>query len=410
MKIVRILSIKYIQKLCDVVFKKLPNEYEYKDVISSFRRERLLHPNFFPEALANFGYEVHDFVIDFPPLLKFWGNPCQPYDALFCFANHHRPEIIYFEREAIALVPKEVKARLRTLSSVRLLSGYWGAQLGAGFNTTIFAHLDHLFSIDEVLTQQLKAYVPKTDMLRSCFDGKQIPLPPFAKRTREIAFFGTSGYGSGDHKNRFLTLRYLCLNFPIELWCDEPKRDRRAEIRHSLVRAASLLPPWFLNFLADNMPLKRKIFQDGRVFVLGEKRSPWHIQFCPLREEFTQIVRKPVFGHEYEEKIKETKIVFNCHVDNMLLYGNMRTYEATGLGALLLTDRPQQMKNLFIPDEEIVTYSSIEEIKEKISYLQNHPYDLEKMAKKGHERTMKDHTIFNRAALIDKAFQTLNKR
>ena len=39
----------------------------------------------------------------------------------------------------------------------------------------------------------------------------------------------------------------------------------------------------------------------------------------------------------------------------------MRLYEATGMGSLLLTDRKDNLRQLFEEDHEIVTYESKEE-------------------------------------------------
>lgn len=407
MKIVRILSVHYLKILCDSIFDTTPTELKYDDIISIFRENRVLHPNFLPEALYSLGYEVFDFIIDLPKIHHFWTHSTNPHTALVQFILHHKPEIVYFERASIEFVPEEIKKKIREIPSVHLVSGYWGAQLSSRLHSKTFKHIDHLFSIDETLTEQLQKYVPKTTMLRSSFDGKKSTLPDFSQRFRDLAFFGTSGYGFADHQIRFHMLRSLCKNVPIEMWCDEPKRDLRGGLRFALVKKASFLPIKFLEFFAYKSNFKQKFFIDALSFLRGENLMPWHLKFIPLKEEFPQIVNSPVHGVEYEKKIKETKIVFNCHVDNPLLYGNMRTYEVTGLGALLLTDRAEKMKNLFVPDEEIVTYSSIEEAKEKIAFLYNHPKEMERIAKKGHEKTMKEHTIFKRAEKMAEVFQKL---
>ncbi|MEN9626185.1 MAG: hypothetical protein RL557_513, partial [archaeon] len=397
MKIVRVLAVNYLRKKACSVFKQISKDVTYDDVISVFRKERLLSPNFFPEALKGLGYEVFDFIADFPEIHHFWATPPDPHQALVNFVCHHKPEIVYFERAAIHAVPKWIKKKIKNISSVRLISGYWGADLSANLSPDTFAYIDHLFSIDEVLTEQLSRYVPLTDMLRSSFDGHRVSFPAFSSRFREIAFFGTSGYGFADHRIRFLILRHLCQYFPIEMWCDEPRRDYLGELRAQLVRWSSLLPVTLLKIAAHKIQNKRKFFLDAIAVSEGHDPFSWHLKFRPLRHEFPEIVCAPVHGAEYENRIKETKIVFNCHVDNTALYGNMRTYEATGLGALLLTDRPEQMRKLFVPDEEIITYASLEEAKEKMIFLRDHPEIVERIAKKGYERVMRDHTIFSRA-------------
>jgi spore maturation protein CgeB len=51
---------------------------------------------------------------------------------------------------------------------------------------------------------------------------------------------------------------------------------------------------------------------------------------------------------------------------------NMRLYEATGVGTLLITDAQQNLPEILEPDEEVVTYASTDELIEKIEhYLSN---------------------------------------
>ena len=85
---------------------------------------------------------------------------------------------------------------------------------------------------------------------------------------------------------------------------------------------------------------------------------------------------------------------------------NMRLYEATGMGSLLLTDKKDNLKKLFEEDREIVTYKSKEEALHKYNYLINNPAELANIAKAGQLRTLKEHTYENR---IKELIQILNK-
>ena len=65
------------------------------------------------------------------------------------------------------------------------------------------------------------------------------------------------------------------------------------------------------------------------------------------------------------------------------------------------------MKDLFEEDKEVVTYSSIDEAVEKVTYLLNHPDEAEQIAKAGQARTLKDHTIMDRCKQIDEVIKKL---
>jgi len=113
------------------------------------------------------------------------------------------------------------------------------------------------------------------------------------------------------------------------------------------------------------------------------------------------------WGLDMYNILSRTKISFNRHInvaENNA--NNMRLYEATGMGSLLLTDRKDNLRKLFEEDREIVTYESKEEALEKYNYLINRPEELANIAKAGQLRTLKDHSYENR---IKELIQIINK-
>jgi spore maturation protein CgeB len=74
----------------------------------------------------------------------------------------------------------------------------------------------------------------------------------------------------------------------------------------------------------------------------------------------------------------------------------MRLYEATGVGAMLLTDRKDNLHELFEIDKEVVSYSSKEEAAELVRYYLDHPEESQKIAQAGQARTLRDHTYEKR--------------
>ena len=103
------------------------------------------------------------------------------------------------------------------------------------------------------------------------------------------------------------------------------------------------------------------------------------------------------WGLDMYNILSRSKISFNRHInvaENNA--NNMRLYEATGMGSLLLTDRKDNLGQLFEEDHEIITYNSKEEALDKFNYLINKPEELAKIAKAGQLRTLKDHTYETR--------------
>lgn len=85
---------------------------------------------------------------------------------------------------------------------------------------------------------------------------------------------------------------------------------------------------------------------------------------------------------------------------------NMRLFEATGVGSLLITDRKDNLGELFEVGKEVVAYSSPEEAAELIRYYIAHSDEARLIARAGHERTLKEHSY---KARIIELIPLLNK-
>ncbi|WP_028547603.1 CgeB family protein [Paenibacillus sp. UNC451MF] len=82
------------------------------------------------------------------------------------------------------------------------------------------------------------------------------------------------------------------------------------------------------------------------------------------------------------------------------LSSNPRTFEICGSGAFQLTDARQDLPNLYGPGQELATYSSAEELIEKIEYYLHHEEERNDLALKGLQRTLRDHTFDHRVAVL----------
>lgn len=105
----------------------------------------------------------------------------------------------------------------------------------------------------------------------------------------------------------------------------------------------------------------------------------------------------PLYGLDVYRLYSNSKIVINRHILASSNYANnSRMYEATGMGALLVTEMRENLSEMFEPGKEVVTYESPEEALEKIDYYLKHESERKKIAAAGHERTLKEHTYKNR--------------
>ena len=103
-----------------------------------------------------------------------------------------------------------------------------------------------------------------------------------------------------------------------------------------------------------------------------------------------------IFGIQMYQLISDSRIILNNHINiskNEMV--NIRLFEATGLGACLLTDYKSNIFDFFELDE-IVTYKNNEEAIEKLKYLTNNPEEVKKIGEKGMIKTLSKHTIQSR--------------
>jgi spore maturation protein CgeB len=93
----------------------------------------------------------------------------------------------------------------------------------------------------------------------------------------------------------------------------------------------------------------------------------------------------------------ETKIIINRHISAAENYANnMRLFESTGMGALLITDEKQNLNDLFTVGTEVMAYRDVDDLAEKIRYYLSHETERERIAAAGQRRTLTDHTYQKR--------------
>ena len=63
--------------------------------------------------------------------------------------------------------------------------------------------------------------------------------------------------------------------------------------------------------------------------------------------------RKPIFGKDMYNVLSKTKILINTHIGDTEFAGNMRLFEGTGLGCLVITDKKKGLEKLFNIGDEI---------------------------------------------------------
>jgi spore maturation protein CgeB len=112
------------------------------------------------------------------------------------------------------------------------------------------------------------------------------------------------------------------------------------------------------------------------------------------------------------EILSRAKISINRHGEIAGAYAvNMRMYESTAAGAMLLTEDKTNLKDLFVPGTEVVAYRNNRDAAEKARYYLDHPEELAKIANAGQKRTLEEHTYQQRVSqMAEELSKILNGR
>lgn len=120
------------------------------------------------------------------------------------------------------------------------------------------------------------------------------------------------------------------------------------------------------------------------------------IDHLPPSSPIRQCYMGRAWGREMYQILLNSKITLNHHGDIPPYANNMRLFEATGVGTLLITDWKVNLHEMFEPGGEIVAYRTPKECVELISYYLEHDEERQAIARAGQQRTLREHTYHHR--------------
>jgi spore maturation protein CgeB len=106
-----------------------------------------------------------------------------------------------------------------------------------------------------------------------------------------------------------------------------------------------------------------------------------------------------LWGLEMYRVLASSRVVVNRHIEAAEGHANnMRLFEATGVGAALVTDRGHNLADLFEPGREVATYSDGDDLIAVVRRLLADEGERGALARAGQRRTLSDHTYERRMA------------
>jgi spore maturation protein CgeB len=292
--------------------------------------------------LGELGHTATEVVLNCEPMQQAWlrehgaGASLANEEVLLLQARVFEPDVVYVQN--LHLLTDG------TLEALREIAGFVAGQIASKAPPA-----ERLRRFDLILTSfphyvdEFRRQGVRAEYLRIGFDPRVLdalgpPTPP----TRDVVFVGALNALRHRRGNRLLTR--AAGRLPVEFW----GYDLRGQ------------PPW--------SPIRRR--------YQGEA---WGLEMYGL--------------------LRSARIVLNRHIAEAGRFANnMRLYEATGVGALLLTDAKENVGDLFVEGREVVAYESVDDLVERAQHLLAHEEERAAIAAAGQARTLRDHTYAVRMA------------
>lgn len=358
--------------------------------------------DFWTAALAALGYETRDTVANAEPLQRSWArergvefvNDDCLYRVTAAQVKDFRPDALLVADYSI--IDAAFVRRLRDeCPSIRLVLGWCGAPYA---DASVFGAWDIVLSCVPELVAHFRALGHRSHHLNHAFEPRILERIDAAAPPRaDFTFIGSVLKRSRFHVEREKILRLLIERTDLQIWSDISRptsRERRGvrarQLAHDAVSAARAagVPE---SLLAAAPLLKRAARWESRPALA-----------TGVDESIARRARPPLFGLAMFRQLRDSRATLNTHIDiSAASASNMRLFEATGVGACLVTDWKENLPQLFEPDAEVVTYRSAEECAEKVAYVLAHEGRRRTIAAAGQRRALRDHNFASRAARID---------
>lgn len=368
-----------IAKVCGLVYTKLIRDYYRRNrqlAKLDYEKHKLHLKNFFPVHLNKFsnymtelGHECTEFIYDLQSLQHAWAseNGCEygthswQLDILLKQIETYRPEILYLQD--VHGLPHCLRVQIREIfpfiKKVVMFKGYPG-------RVRELRDIDLILAGTPLILQDYQTENLNAELFYHSFDPDILNKNGMGNekegKLHDFTFMGCSGY-STMHVDRFNMLRKLGDKTDLQFWLMEDTNQKLSS--------------------------------------LDEEALPISTYF-PDRTQFGK------FGLEMYRILRDSKVTFNKHTEAVGdVIGNMRLFEATGVGCCLLTDTGKNMQDLFEADKELVTYQTIDECLEKVRFLLENESERSAIAEAGQKRTLLEHSLPNRCAQLDELLQAI---
>lgn len=154
--------------------------------------------------------------------------------------------------------------------------------------------------------------------------------------------------------------------------------------------------------IPDNLYSRRiEALEALRDFDLGI----WSVHDAPAGLQAK--VRGQALGEDMLDVLSAAKMTVNVHGDFMRYGGNMRLFEAAGVGVLQLADDLPGTRQWFTDGETIALFKDVDELRTKARYYLDHDAEREALAQRAREHVYQHHTYEQRVTRLEALLSTI---
>lgn len=383
---------QFYPKAIESIYQKIDKGLPYKDQLDKIIQSRIGMSDFLTEGLKRIEYDCKEYVYGCSQLSQAWayakGKKVNlPEDEISILVDQLRefnPDILFLNIE----YPKKidiVNLLRKEVPSIKMLIG-WRCVAIPEHEYELLKTFDLVLTCTPGFLQSFRNRGINCEQLDFGFSEKLNSLgeKPFHERKISANFSGSFNLAENAHIERLQILRKVCKqNLDFTVFAD-PKLGLGP--RKTLALRHEKLYKVLQNFLPEHLRLK-----NDEIILFNSIR--------PILPYF----REPVFGLDMYKNYGDSRVVINKHIDSAGDWaGNMRLFEATGVGSCLLTDKKKNIGDIFLVGEEIMTYESDDDCIEKLKWLSTNTAAAEKIGMKGRQRTLKNYNYNERVKKLDK--------
>lgn len=408
-----------------------------------YRSENLLLPGGWASCMEEEGFEVFETCCDDMYLQESWaienngGYLVRGHNPLLKILEMQikvfNPDILFLYAGASFIISRQMRDAIREVSHKNMsIVVFWGDEIPPGETYSgFFGDIDLAFCSSTIYQNFFEGAGIKAFTIGNAFDPSlKYEIPPLKKHN--FIFCGTAGFCIPDHWHRFNLIKKLLNLTCLDVYSNEranfPKIQKgfRDHLRDLILLISTKLPRQLIAVISLHPRLSRLMnlaLQAKAMGVPVEILKPLpelkgeHPMLHLFRNEkslasqFPVRVKSPkVLVGDYLKLLAESRIVLNIHRSEEADIGNIRCFEATGVGSCLLTDHREGLRYFFDVDNDIVTFETPEECVEKVRYLLENPLEAERIAKNGRLATLSRHTVAARCKKIAEILRQEQKK